>query len=77
MQHEKMHTSNDTYSGTGDFPQSKNKLQILYPRITQTLHYPVHLLTAVNISHISPMRFSAIVTAGNNLFHLLSDSVCH
>lgn len=57
MQHEKTHTSNDTSSGTGGFPQSTNKMQIIIVPLTQkyseALHYPVHLLTLVNIYHQS------------------------
>lgn len=81
MQHEKTHASNDTSSGTGGFPQSKNKMQIIIVPLTQkyreALHYPVPLLTLVNIYHLSPRSVSATVTAGNNLLHLLSDTIRH
>lgn len=79
--HEKTGASNNTFSGTGGFSQSKNKMQIIIVSLTQkyreALHYLVHSLTLVNTYHLSPMSITALVTAGNNLLHLLSDTIWH
>lgn len=49
MQHEKTLAKNNASLGTGGFPQSKNKVQMIIIRSHRVLCYPVHLLQSTFI----------------------------